>query len=189
MVTAAPPSEVAGSPRSDDDKGGDPLRRSQHWCIVLGSFSLTISYRPSPPMPDPRTQTHLWQRGWRLLPRGTAERDRAQIRVFEGRYGGGGGLLCLHLPLSRFRCGRGTWRELCSGRKRSAQLPPKNASCAIAVRAVCGGMRRTRTTSTLFSPIPDHSNISSFRYASCPAARSTVAVWSGSSAKLGAAIT
>src|SRR6267378_3516795 len=51
MVTAAAPSEVAGSPRSDADKGGDPLRRTQHWCIVLGSFSLTISYRPSPPMP------------------------------------------------------------------------------------------------------------------------------------------
>jgi hypothetical protein len=27
--------------------------------------------------------------------------------------------------------------------KRSAQLPPKNASCVIAVRAVCGGIKRT----------------------------------------------
>jgi hypothetical protein len=33
--------------------------------------------------------------------------------------------------------------ELCSGRNRSAQLPLKDASCAIAVRAFCGGMRRT----------------------------------------------
>src|SRR5712691_4514162 len=62
MVTAAPPSEVAGSLRSDDDKGGDPLRRSQHWCIDLGSFSLTISYRLSPPMPTRERKPHLAKR-------------------------------------------------------------------------------------------------------------------------------
>src|SRR3954464_4051152 len=35
MVTAAPPSKVAGSPRSDDDKAGTPLAGLSCSCWVL----------------------------------------------------------------------------------------------------------------------------------------------------------
>src|SRR5205807_8918710 len=53
------------------------------------------------------------------------------------------GLLPSPSPVALLMRQRKGGSELCSGRMRSAQLPLKDASCATAVRAFCGGMRRT----------------------------------------------